>query len=191
MIHLWADERLCAELPALLQVGEGQNLEFKSDFPEKALDLAKSVAAFATSGGGRILIGIANDSSPAGIPIGDAATRDAMGLRAQNSINSVRPTAKTSIRLGVIGESLVICIEVASQQPEPVYYHDHRPMVRDVRQSRPATPDEVKDNVWSHPSSEMKRKYEELQFQQAQTIVDSGRQFRDELASQREHFRRR
>ena len=102
---------------------------------------------------------------------------------AQNSITPVRPSAKTSILLGVVGESLVVCIDVASKQPEPVYYHDHRPMIRDLRQSRPATPDEVKDRIWSHPSSEAKRNYEDLKLQHHRNIIDGGRQLNDDLAA--------
>lgn len=49
-----------AELDTILQEGEGYYLEFKENVNS---DLAKEMAAFANSSGGRILIGIDDDNN--------------------------------------------------------------------------------------------------------------------------------
>ena len=90
------DAALSKELPALRSQGEGQQLEFKEDFPAQGHDLAKEVAAFASSGGGRILLGVADDVRLVGLTAPDAAARDAHVRRAQGIVSSVRPTVKAS-----------------------------------------------------------------------------------------------
>lgn len=45
----WTDAKLSSELPALRQAGEGHALEFKREIPAQARDLAREIAAFATS----------------------------------------------------------------------------------------------------------------------------------------------
>jgi hypothetical protein len=44
--------------------------------------------------------------------------------------------------------------------------------LRDGRTSRRATPDEVKDRVWAHPSSDHRRKLEELKQEQLKRAAD-------------------
>ena len=58
-----------------------------------------------------------------------------------------------------------------------VSYYDFRPYIRDDRRSRPATPDEVKERVWAHPSSEHKRRMEEIKAKQAETLQQMGEDF--------------
>jgi hypothetical protein len=55
------------QLNNILSKGEGQHTEFKSDFPEQAHKIAKSMVAFSNSGGGIILMGVDDDGSPVGI----------------------------------------------------------------------------------------------------------------------------
>ena len=59
-IPSWADEGLSKDLPVLRSRGEGQNLDYKGKFPENTSDLAKEIAAFATSNQGTILIGVSD-----------------------------------------------------------------------------------------------------------------------------------
>src|SRR5438067_1234069 len=51
----------------ILRKGEGPHVEFKSDFPRQADDIAKEMAAFANSGGGVLLMGVADDGALPGI----------------------------------------------------------------------------------------------------------------------------
>jgi predicted HTH transcriptional regulator len=66
----WVDAVLSAALPGLCRRGEGQDLEFKKQLPEQAHDIGKSIAAFASSGNGRILYGIADDGQILGLADG-------------------------------------------------------------------------------------------------------------------------
>ena len=52
----------------ILRQGEGPHVEFKGDFPRQADDIAKEIAAFANSGGGVLVMGVADDGSLPGIP---------------------------------------------------------------------------------------------------------------------------
>ena len=63
----WADERLSRDLPILRSRGEGQDLEYKEIFPENTRDLAKEIAAFATSNTGTILIGVSDSGDLVGL----------------------------------------------------------------------------------------------------------------------------
>jgi hypothetical protein len=56
------------ELIRILSHGEGPHVEFKSDFPKQADDISKEMAALANSGGGILLMGVADDGSLPGIP---------------------------------------------------------------------------------------------------------------------------
>ena len=62
-IPLWADEAVSKLIPELRNYGEGQNVEFIANFSEQVREVAKEVAAFASSGGGKILLGVCDDGS--------------------------------------------------------------------------------------------------------------------------------
>lgn len=68
------------ELIAILRHGEGPHVEFKSDFPKQSDDIAKEMAALANSGGGILLMGVADDGSLPGIPNADQAGDRLAGL---------------------------------------------------------------------------------------------------------------
>jgi predicted HTH transcriptional regulator len=72
----WADAAISADLPILRQKGEGQELDFKIDVPQYLHELGKDIAAFGSSGGGKILFGIADDGTLVGLSFADAAQRD-------------------------------------------------------------------------------------------------------------------
>ena len=56
------------ELPKIAAAGETQHVEFKASLPRQADDLAKEIAAFATSNMGTIFIGIEDDGTIVGLP---------------------------------------------------------------------------------------------------------------------------
>lgn len=62
------------ELIKILSHGEGPHVEFKSDFPKQADDVSKEMAALANSGGGILLMGVADDGSLPGISNPDQAS---------------------------------------------------------------------------------------------------------------------
>ncbi|AXB80068.1 helix-turn-helix domain-containing protein [Novosphingobium sp. P6W] len=63
----WADAELTHELPHLAAASETQTVEFKREFPKHAGDLAKEIAAFATSNAGMILLGVEDSGEIIGI----------------------------------------------------------------------------------------------------------------------------
>ena len=56
----WADDQWSKDLPVLRARGENQDLEYMESFPQTARDLAREIAAFATTNQGTILIGVSN-----------------------------------------------------------------------------------------------------------------------------------
>jgi predicted HTH transcriptional regulator len=175
----WVHGPLSSELPLLRERGEGQELEFKREFPPQAHDLAQEVAAFATSGTGRILLGVADNGELVGLAADDGSAREKLRQRAQGIVRTIRPNVKAECLFALEAEKTILCILIP-QQDEPVFYYEGRPYIRDGSSSRPATPEEVKDHVWKHPSSAYKLRMEEVRLQQTQAFIEQNR-----LAAQR------
>ena len=174
----WANIAVSADLLALRQKGEGQEVEFKQELPPQLHDLGKDIAAFGSSGGGKVLIGIADNGTLVGLNLADGAQRDAFLRRVQGVAAFVRPAIRIDQVFGVECDKTVLCLSIP-RQTEPVFYYDHRPYVRDGSISRPATPDEVKQLVWSHPSSEHKRFLEETKRKWIEMIQNDSQRFSD------------
>lgn len=166
----WANADITKLLPEIRAGGEGPSYEFKEDFPPQGHELSKEVAAFATAGGGLILIGVRDDGSVVGLNEND---RDQLRLRAQNIVSHVQPRPKLDVT-PCFDEGFVLVICVRNDQEEPVYYYDHRPYIRDGSQSRPATPDEVKGRVLAHPSADHKKRMEDLNYEIAKSVVEQS-----------------
>jgi predicted HTH transcriptional regulator len=178
-VPIWADTPLSNELSMLRSQGESQQLEFKEAFPAQGHELGKDIAALATAGGGRILLGVADDGRLVGLPAADGSARDAHMRRAQGIVGQVRPLVSATYLFAEESGNFVLCIQIP-KQTEPVFYSDFRPIVRDGTISRPATPTEVQNLVWSHPSSEHKRFIEEMKRQQMRQIAEQGQRFIEE-----------
>jgi ATP-dependent DNA helicase RecG len=169
----WADNQLSENLPNIRATGEGPTVEFKQEFPEQAHRLAQELAALGTSGSGVLYIGINDNGDLVGIDASDGEDRDAAVERAQGIISTIRPQLRADILFAVENGKPVLAIRIP-RQDEPVFYYDHRPYIRDHRRSRPATPDEVKERVWAHPSSEGKKREEEIQVKALERMLRSG-----------------
>ena len=63
------------EVMALIQQGEGQNIEFKTSFAEKR-EAIESLCAFANADGGTVLLGVRNDGTVCGISLGKKTLED-------------------------------------------------------------------------------------------------------------------
>jgi len=179
----WAHKELSASLPSIRSVGEDTWHEFKVEFPSQARDLAKEIAAFATSGGGDIFIGVDDNGDLVGVVSTTAMQRDALAERAHGIALSMKPVPKVEVLFAVEDEKAVLVLRVHREQEEPVYYYENRPYVRDLRRSRPAEPVEVKELVWTHPSSEFKRAKERL-------ALESMTRFSKQMADQTERASR-
>jgi ATP-dependent DNA helicase RecG len=75
----WVDEKLSHDLPNIRAQGESQQFEFIREFPQQVSDLAKEIAAFATSNTGTILLGVENNGDLIGLEgLEDPTSRDTL-----------------------------------------------------------------------------------------------------------------
>lgn len=185
--QLPVDTELSTRIPEWRAIGEGQTLEFKQEIPEQTTNLAKDIAAIASSGGGIILLGVNDEGDVVGLDIKSTKDHDRLDLRVSGIIDSVSPKVKLSKTLATDEGAYILVMDINYNQDEPVFYVNHRPYVRDGRRSRPAEPHEVKELVWKHPSSEAKREHERAM----QRIADNVQRTSDERARQWDEITRK
>lgn len=150
----WADAQLSRELPVLRARGEGQDIEYMEAFPQNTRELAKEIAAFATSNSGTILIGVSDNGDLAGISDTDTAKgRDALlqrtgGICRGTVKPSITPVAKFAVESG-----RTVLVLVIPKGGQPVYYASGVPHLRHLTESRPADPHEVIELVRAYLKS--------------------------------------
>lgn len=139
----WADADLSSELPTLCAKGEGQAVEFKVDLPQQPHDIAKSIAAFASSNDGLLIYGVRDDGLIVGLPeAGDSKWRDRTLQRLLGAAKEIKPPVHPIVRWACIDERIA-CVVKVERGLEPIYYSNQRPIVRRGPTSRPAEPGEV------------------------------------------------
>lgn len=130
-----------------LRSGEGLRHEFKEALPDQGHTLGREIAAFATSGGGTIFLGVSDAAAVIGLAgLGDAESRADFRERVEGIARSVQPAISLRVDYVDYGGA-TLCLARVPGGSEPVYYYDHRPYIRIGSQSRPATPAEVKDLI--------------------------------------------
>ncbi len=144
----WADEHLSRDLLVLRARGENQDLEYMESFPQNVRELAKEIAAFATSNPGTILIGVSDTGDLVGLE--DALTiegRDTL-LRRIESIcrGTIKPAITPTVKFANEDEKAVLVI-IIPKGSQPVYYSNHIPYIRHITESRPAEPHEIVELV--------------------------------------------
>ena len=146
----WADAEYSRDMPILRRKGEGQHLEYMRSYPEQARDLAKEMAAFATAGGGLILIGIDDAGELVGLSdLDDISARDAYLNRIQGLAHGkVDPPITPRVGFAYEGSVAVLFVRVHKGN-QPVYYCEGKPYVRHLTESRPAKSNEVVARVLS------------------------------------------
>jgi len=132
-----------------IEQGEGQEIEFIKDFPNQAHDLAKEIAAFATSNPATIYLGVDNNGSIVGISatkeLGKAAGEDSISNRLAGICQgAVRPAIVATADFIKVDDKVVAKINVP-KGAEPIYYSNNIPYIRNLSSSGPATPDQVKE----------------------------------------------
>ena len=159
----WADRRLSRDLAGLLERGEGQELEFKSKFPKNGSDLAREIAAFATSGAGTLHVGVSNSGELLGIQGAtnsgerDQLTNRLAGICKNNVQPAITPEAKFAIRDGKI-----VLAVLTPKGSDPVYYSQNKPYLRHLTEARPAQPHEVIELIRSWlPTSGLEERNEQ------------------------------
>ena len=124
--------------------GEGQTIEFMQSFPKNTRELAREIAAFATSNDGNIFIGVNDDCEVVGLEdVDDVSSRDTMMNRVGGIASSgVSPAAKVDAAFIPFENQTVLRIFVPKGD-EPVYFAGNVPYLRHLEKSRPAEPHEV------------------------------------------------
>jgi hypothetical protein len=145
---------------------EGQSLEFTEELTEPR-ELAKEIAAFATSNAGRIYIGVDDDGNVVGVSditgLNDIKGKDEYQKRIQGITQGLDPPVRVQVSFVEKDSRVVVRIDVP-KGPEPVYYVGGRPYLRDLNSSRLARSSEVKDlYAKGLPLSPPIRKVDELQ----------------------------
>ena len=125
--------------------GEGWHLEFMQCMPQQVRDLGIEIAALSSqTGGGTIFIGVRDDGEVMGV--GEAETlkqRDHWRHRiAQIATKVVQPPNPVTVYFNERDGLHVIKVWVP-EGSAPIYYVDHVPYVRNLDESRKATPEEV------------------------------------------------
>ena len=127
----WIDEQLSNDLPILRSQGEGQHLEFKKTFPQNAQDLAKEIAAFATSNQGTILVGVSDDGDLVGIKDAENQNgRDSILKRLGGICSGTVKPAITPIAKFARENDLIVLVISVPKGKQPIYYKGSIPYVR-------------------------------------------------------------
>ena len=145
------DNMLLGKLKKDIENWEGQEIEFIEDFPENASDLAKEIAAFATSNDAIIYLGVDKNREITGLStvngIGDIKGKD-------NMLNRLAGITQKSVRPSIIviqnfidikDKNMAILRIDISKGIEPVYYSNDIPWIRNLSISERASPDQVKE----------------------------------------------
>jgi hypothetical protein len=145
---VWADATLSAHLPVLRSRGESQTLEYIREFPQNVRELAKEIAAFASSNAGMLLLGVGNDGELVGLPTASTPEgRDSL-LRRVGGVchGAVKPAVRAAAAFAVEDDRAVLVVSVP-KGAQPVYYCHEVPYIRHLTDSRPAEPNEVLELV--------------------------------------------
>lgn len=135
------------EARARIAAGEGQETEFKRQFPETARELAEVFASFATCNEGHVYLGVENSGEIVGLvrddKLTEAAWRDAVQRRIRGIEQQVDPPILVEVSfLDIDGK--IVCEIFVPKGFEPVYCVGNIPYLRDLDETRQATPAEVK-----------------------------------------------
>jgi hypothetical protein len=129
-------EAPAADVAALVQLGETASTEFKSTLrtnlhtrqhdPKMEFSVLKTVAAFLNSGGGTLLIGVADDGTPLGLAADGFANEDRQALHLMNLIEGrIGGLFKPYVHPEFVelGECRVLSVRV-ERGPKPAFLQD-------------------------------------------------------------------
>jgi hypothetical protein len=131
------------QLNSILDRGEGQHTEFKSDFPKQAHDVAKSMVALSNSGGGILLLGIDDHGRPVGIKKTSEAEKPSNEIdRLANIARGCSPPLCPTI--GSIHVTSDITVVYAELPHSPLSTYRGKVYIRVGATSRKANAEEIK-----------------------------------------------
>ncbi len=130
------------DIKPLIQQGEGLQIEFKVIYPETDIKLAKEIAAFATTQGGKIFLGINNNGEIIGVKGVDTPKgKDNLTKRIRDLAEKIKP--KVDISVDYVSETdIYIVIITVRKGVMPLYEYEGKVYVRFLESSREATFDE-------------------------------------------------
>jgi len=139
---------LYEEMDIDIQLGESQTLEFIVSFPGNTHELAKEIAAFATSNPGTIYIGIADDGEKIGICNNKEQFNEVKDVF-QNRIagivkKGIQPPIEVRVDF-VEGEGKLFSRITVPKGREPAYYSNNIAYYRNITTSDQATWDIIKE----------------------------------------------
>ena len=102
------------EIKALIQGGEGYNVEFKVRVPNKPKEITEEICAFSNTAGGTLLLGVNDENTIVGVKI-DNVKRSAI----QNSLNEINPHIPCQFYSVSVDGKEVWVIEVSSGDQKP------------------------------------------------------------------------
>ncbi|MFM2068617.1 MAG: hypothetical protein RLZZ584_3526, partial [Pseudomonadota bacterium] len=116
------DTDLSSALPSLCAKGEGQAIEFKLDLPPQSHDIAKSIAAFASSNEGLLIYGVSDDGRIVGLSeADDPKWRDRTQQRLLSAAKEIKPPVHPSVRWACV-DGRIACVVKVEKGLEPIYY---------------------------------------------------------------------
>ena len=148
-IKSMSNNQLREQLKKDIERWECQEVEFIEDYPSNARELAKEIAAFASSNLGTIYLGVDNDGNIKGVEafrrMDEQRAKDDIQNRISNlTRDAVRPYITVKIDFIEVNNKVVVKITVPKGD-EPVYYAYEAPYVRNLTSSQPAPPEKVKE----------------------------------------------
>lgn len=102
------------ELKALIEQGEGYNLEFKQSIPSKPSDLATEICAFANAAGGLMLLGITDTGAISGIALTNKERSQIQGI-----LKTIDPAYNATMKEIKVDGKTVLILECPSGDKKP------------------------------------------------------------------------
>lgn len=145
-----SNEELIDRLQRDIESWEGQEIEFKEDYPKNASKLSKEIAAFATLNAGTIYLGVDKNKNIRGVSaikeFGEAKGKDLIqDSLSQLTQKAIKPPIIVTTDFIKIEEKIVVVKINVPKGVEPAYYSDDIPRIRTLTSSDRATPDQVKE----------------------------------------------
>lgn len=130
------------DIKPIIKKGEGDLIEFMVKYPDNAHELAKEIAAFSTTKGGKIFLGVKNNGEIVGLNgIDTPEGIDELTKRIRGVAGKIIP--KVDISVDTVSENEIhVAIITIRKGTMPFYECEGKVYIRELDASRPATYDE-------------------------------------------------
>ncbi|SRR6266508_2974508 len=130
------------DIKPIIQQGEGELIEFMVKYPDNAHELGKEIAAFSTSKGGKIFLGVKDNGDIVGLPdIDTPGGRDSLTKRIRGVAGKIIPKVDISVDFAS-DNNIHVAIITVRKGTMPGYEYEGKVYIRELDASRPATYDE-------------------------------------------------